>query len=227
MQNSVLKNFFVTATSLLCIAGCATDIALLYIFGKQIPGYNHLTDSISSLGITGSPVSEVVTAWSVSLGGIFILFGIGLQKAFGGHGKISGWASWLIIIYALGEGVISGIFKADTINGELTRSALLHDILGGVGEVAVMLFPLVMMRIFKRESMPALFRYSKAVAATGLLTTLMFAFRVEYFRNTFLNTYSGLWQRAFLLNFYVYFTVIAFVIIIKSNNFSQIKAYKL
>ncbi len=223
MRQTTFRRAFVYASAILCISGCITDLVLIYLFGHQIPGYNQLTHTLSSLGVSTSPVAREVTLWSVILGTIFILFGFGFQEIFSTLGKQTRKAFWLFILYGLGEGVASGVFRIDLVNGELTNGAVLHEVFGGIGVVALLLLPLVMRKVFTQYSFPLFFRYSGIVLAAGIISTLLFSFRIQYFKGTFLYTYCGLWQRIFLVNFYIYFVVIAVMMIQEVNRHRQIR----
>lgn len=212
MNHSSFNKNITFASAILCIIGCFTDLVLIFIFGNQIPGFNQLTSTLSSLGISTSPVAGEVTVWSVILGIIFIFYAIGFRLAFQKFGKAVVVATWLIIFYALGENIASGIFRADSINGKLTTLAYLHDVLGGIGVASLLILPYVMQKIFTRFSYPLFNRYSRLAWLVGIIATIFFSFRLEYFSGTFLYTYSGLWQRIFLVDYYIYFVVIAFMI---------------
>jgi hypothetical protein len=223
MLHSSLRRTLSYSSALLCVAACIADLILIYIFGKQIPDFNQLKSTLSSLGVSSSPVANVVTVWSVMLGIIFVLFAIGFRATFHTYGQLINKASWLIVIYGLGEGVASGLFRADEINGELTGIAYLHDFMGGIGVVGLLILPFVMRRVFSAFSFPVFYRFSGIVSVVGLLSTLLFSFRLEYFAGSFLYNYSGLWQRIFLINYYAYFTVIAILMIQKINRLRQIR----
>lgn len=223
MLHSSFRRIISYSSAILCITACIADFVLIYIFGNQIPGFNQLKSTLSSLGVSTSPVASEVTVWSVALGIIFLFFAFGFRETFHTYGKQINKASWLIVLYGLGEGVASGIFRADRINGHLTNLAYLHDFLGGIGVVALLLLPFVMRKIFSAFSSPIFFRFSGIVSVIGLISTLLFSFRLEYFAGSFLYNYSGLWQRIFLLNYYVYFSVIAGMMIQKTNRHSQIR----
>jgi len=212
MNHSSLKKSVSYASAILCIAACFTDLVLIYIFGNQIPGFNQLTSTLSSLGLSTSPVASEVTVWSVILGLILIFFAFGFRMVFQKYGKETVVAFWLILFYALGEDIASGVFRADSINGKLTTLAYLHDILGGIGVTSLLILPYVMQKIFTKFSYPLFNRYSRIAWLVGITTTIFFSFRLEYFSGTFLYTYSGLWQRIFLVDYYIYFVVIAFMI---------------
>lgn len=199
------------------VVGCLADLVMLYFFGKQIPGYNQFTSTISSLGESSSPVAGAVTAWSVTLGIIFIFFGFAFRSVYYEYGIPTRFASLLLIIYGIGENIASGVFKPDHINGALTFMAVLHGILGGIGVISALLLPFIMMKLFTRNSFPVFYVFSFFVLLTGLVSILLFSFRVVYFENSFVNTYKGLWQRIFLIDYYIYFAAIAFMMIKKVN----------
>jgi hypothetical protein len=223
MLHSSFRRILSYSSAILFIAACIADLVLIYVFGKQIPGFNQLKSTLSSLGVSTSPVAGAVTVWSVTLGTIFVFFAFGFRETFHTYGKQINKASWLIILYGLGENVASGIFRADEVNGKLTTLAYLHDFLGGIGVVAILLLPFVMRKIFSAFSFPIFFRYSGIVSAAGLIATFLFSFRLEYFAGSFLYNYSGLWQRIFLINYYSYFIVIAIMMIQKINRLNQIR----
>jgi hypothetical protein len=218
MLNSSFRKAMVTLSVLLCIAGCLADLVLLYVFGNHIPGYSQMTCTISSMGISGSPVSLAFSIWSVILGVFFIFFGLGFREVFQKGGKSSRNASWLIITYGLGEGIASGVFKADHINGSLTIISLMHNVLGGIGVIAVILLPMVMMKIFRHGLFPLFYRFSQVVWGIGLIFILLFSLRILFHEDSIIYTCKGLWQRIFLVDYYLYFTVIAVLVLKKLNN---------
>jgi hypothetical protein len=217
MSHSSLRSYIVFASAILCITACIADLVMIYIFGNHIPGFNQLTGTLSSLGVSTSPVAAEVTVWSVVLGLMFIFFAFGFKQAFQKYGKETVSAFWLISFYAIGEDIASGVFRVDRINGKLTNLAYLHNLLGGIGVVSLLLLPFVMQKIFTKFSFPLFNRYSRMAWIIGVTASLLFSFRLEYFAGTFLNTYCGLWQRIFLFNFYIYFIVIAFMIMKEIN----------
>ncbi len=218
MNKTWFKNLLLYSSAILCMGGCIADLVLNYVFGKQIPGYNQLSHTLSSLGVSGSPVAQEVTIWLVILGFIFMFFAFGFLYLFRAQGKDVKKAFWIILLYSLGECIASGVFRADRVNGELTNMAILHDLLGGIGVVALLLLPLVMRKIFDAFRYPLFFRLLGIVFIAGICFTGLFLFRMEYFANTVLHDYAGLWQRLFLVNYYSYFIAIAAMMIAKVNS---------
>ncbi len=204
---------YVYISAIICIAACIGEFVALFGLGSLYPGFNHLKDTMSSLGASNSPVSNIISTWWVIVGVLFIFFGIGLRIAFPEKGLYAKIASWLIILYGFGEGIGSGGFKADHVLSGLTTSAVIHDILGGIGVTAVLILPLIMQKVITRNEMPGFSRMSKIVFIAGIVTVGLFLFRYSSDKNNFFTLYKGLWQRLFMLNTYLYFSSIAFIMI--------------
>lgn len=204
---------FIYVSAIVCIAVCIGEFVALFVLGSFYPGFNHLKDTMSSLGASNSPVSNEISTWWVIMGLLFIFFATGLRKAFSEKGLYSKIASWLIILYGFGEGIGSGAFKADHIANSLKISAVIHDILGGLGVTAVLILPLIMQKVITKNEMPVFYRLSKIVFIAGIVTVGLFLFRYSSDENNFFTLYKGLWQRLFMLNTYLYFSSIAFIMI--------------
>jgi hypothetical protein len=213
MLKSLSKRIIFVSVGLLCVA----DLVLIYIFGKQIPGYSHLSCTISSLGESSCPVSVKVIIWSVILGIIFILFGFSFSQVIFSNGKETNIAYQLIILYGFGENIVSGIIKSDIINGVLSLTAIVHNLLGGMGVAAMLLFPLILMKVFTGKSFPGFYLFSVIVFAIGLISISFFMIRVFNSETAFFNSFKGLWQRIFLVDFYIYYIALAVVMIRKTN----------
>ncbi len=197
--------------SCICITACLADLLILYTLGKKFPGYNQATDTLSRLGASVSPVSSVVSYWWVILGIVFILFGIGFAVRYRRKGKPSVIAALLIAIYGLGEGMGSGLFKADHVGGSLTFSAIIHNTVGGFGLAAILVLPLVIRRLFPKETHRAFYIFSTVIFYVGIVSTLLFLTR--YTGDNILSHYKGIWQRVTLVNTYVYFVVMAIMMV--------------
>jgi hypothetical membrane protein len=186
---------------------CIGDLLSLFILGRKFPGYSQVTDTISSLGASVSPVSNLTNAWWIIIGIIFLLFAAGFATAYKEKGRTVIIAALLIAVYGVGEGMGSGIFKADHVGGSLTTSAIIHDAIGGIGIVAILILPLVMRRIFNKEKHRAFYIFSNVIFYTGIFFSLLFLSR--YGDDNFPGHYKGLWQRMTLVNTYLYFVVIS------------------
>jgi hypothetical protein len=205
----------ILVSAVACIIASIGEFISIFVLGLYYPGYNQWTDTMSSLGASISPVSDIISTWWIIMGVLFIFFGIGYKKAFQDKGKNAGIASLLIILYGLGEGIGSGSFKADHIADVPTTMAIIHDILGGIGVTAILAFPLIVRKVITKEEMPGFSIMSKIIFVLGILSIILFLFRFSSDPNNFLSVYKGLWQRLFMLNTYIYLSTIAIIIIRK------------
>ena len=193
------------------IAGCVGDFLVLFVFGNYYPGYRQAFNTMSSLGATISPVSTIVSSLWILLGICLVFFGYSLRKAFRPETIYVKVASWLIIIYGLGEFVGSGLFKADHIGNTVTNFAVVHGILGTIGIAAIMVLPLLMKKIIPRSTNPGFHTFSWIVLVAGIVIMVLFNFRFFHPEDNILNKLEGLWQRLFALDYYVYLFVIIFI----------------
>jgi len=58
------------------------DFVIFLILGRHYPGYSHLRDTISTLGMAKSPVQHQLSVWLVMLGFCFIGFAVGQGSGF-------------------------------------------------------------------------------------------------------------------------------------------------
>jgi hypothetical protein len=203
------RKIIIYAGSVACFAGCAGDFLSLFILGPQYHGYSQLFDTMSALGASDSPVSDIISAWWVILGILMLVFAFGFRSAYLPANKYVKTVFWLLIFYGLGEGLGSGLFKADRIAGSYTTSFIIHDILGGAGVAALLILPLIVTRIKPSFSGPGFIRFSNVTLVLGTLFLILFSFR--FFGNTenIIAKYRGLWQRLFVLVYYIYMIVIS------------------
>lgn len=191
-----------------CFAGCAGDFLSLFILGKKYPDYSQLFDTMSSLGSSTSPVSDKISVFWVILGVLMIIFAFGFRTAYSPGDKYAKIVFWLLILYGTGEGMGSGFFKADRIAGSYTTSLIIHDILGGSGVVAILILPLIVTKIKPFFSSPGFIRFSRITLILGTLFLILFTFRFLTNGENILAKYKGLWQRLFVLVYYIYMIAI-------------------
>jgi hypothetical protein len=211
---------FILVSAIAVIFVCVGEFVTMVVFGAFYPGYSQLKDTLSALGATASPVSAEMSAWWIFIGVIFIFFGIAVKKAFPEDLKYAKIASWIIIIYGLGEGLGSGAFKADHLGHSIATSLIIHDTLGGIGVVAILILPLIMLNMVPKNSNPRFHTFSKIIFVVGVLMVLLFLFRYSPNKDNYFLIYKGLWQRLFMLNTYIYTSVIA-IMMIKKYKFKE------
>jgi hypothetical membrane protein len=206
----ISRKVIVLSGAFACFAGCIGDFLSLFILGPEYPGYSQLYNTMSSLGSSESPVSNIISAWWVILGILMILFAFGFRAAFSPGDKYARIVFWLLLLYGLGEGLGSGLFKADRVSGSYTTSFIVHDVLGSAGVFAILVLPLIVQKIKPFFSSPGFIRFSWITLIVGTLFLILFSFRFIKNGNNVIADYKGLWQRLFILVYYIYLVTIAF-----------------
>jgi hypothetical protein len=204
---------FIKMAAIAGIAGCVGDIAMTLIMGMYYPGYIQITDTMSKLGATNSPVGKIMSAWWLLLCVLFVVFSVGFKKRFSDPFQLK-LAFWLIAIYALGEGMGSGIFPANYNSEGFTVSLIIHDTLGGIGIAGIMVLPFYLKNRFPFNKSNYFTNFSLAVACLGILWLVLFSWSKLYDIPPFkFLVFKGLWQRLLTLNYYVYIVVLAIIML--------------
>ena len=157
------------------------------------------------MGILSSPVAHEIALCWIGMGILLIIFAVGFRYVYENSKKLAGIASVLVILYGIGEGLVSGVFPADKAGEVHTWTGLVHDGIGGIGVMAIMVFPLVM-----RKVIPDLMKVSIIfflIGAAGVM--LFFISRIVVAPDNFLAVYKGSWQRLYVLDYYGYIMIIA------------------
>ena len=200
-----LFTYFTATCGLLASCG---DFIVTFILGALFPGYNSIHYSESYLGTSQSPVAFYMNTWGIVFFILLLIFAIGLRKFLFQQGK---WQMTVVIcvaLYGLGEGLGSGLFPYNHINNVLTLSGKFHSFFGAVGGVALAIIPLGCYNIFRRELYSKLNRYSLIVFIAGIILVIPFLLS-----ESGIISYRGLLQRVYILNYHVFFSVIALVMI--------------
>ena len=206
---------YITLSALAGILAIIIDIVSMFTFGILRLGYNSMNETVSSLGSSNSLMSNQISAIWIVVGVLLILFGLGFRKEFREKGMFAKGASWLIILYGFGEGIGSGIFKADRIANEPTTSGIIHEILGSLGVIAILFLPLIMQKVITKKDSPSFQIVSICVFVSGALFLFFFLVRFSADETNFFSLYKGLWQRLFILITYIYLLSIAVLMIKK------------
>lgn len=215
-----LSSVYPVITAYACIVACTGGFAALFILGSMYPGYSNLKDTISYLGMSASPVSDQISACWIIVGVILVLFGAGFNKSFSGKRKYVNMASWLIILYGLGDEIGSGAFKADLVGDRMSTAYMIHDTIGGIGVTGILFLPLIMLKIVCKDEMPGFHRLSKIIFISSIIMVGLFLFRFYPDQSVFFAVYKGIWQRMFALSIYTYFIAIA-ILMIKSHKIRE------
>jgi hypothetical protein len=216
------KKVFIKIAAVAGILGCLIDTGATFLYGARIEGFNQFRIPMSQLGIASSPVAmEISVSW-ILMGIMLIIFGPGLRFAFEGNKRSAIIICWLLILYGFGEGLVSGIFPADKAGEAHTWIGYVHNLIGGVGVIAIMIFPLFMINL-----LPEIKWITIIVLIIGTIGVILFGIgRLIASPTNFLAVYKGSWQRLYVFVYYIYIIIIAVYMIVRKVPFDyKVKAH--
>ena len=178
-------------------------------FGSKFPGYNWRTQSLSYLGQSGSPIEQLVTIWGIFFSVIISLFVIAFYQVYKSNKWVK-FAALSLLIYGLGEGIGSGCFPIDPPDTMITLDGKLHNIFGGIGDTGIVLLPFFLMLMYPRKENGRLHIFLWTIVVVGMTMASFFLIAKYYHHDNFALDYKGVWQRIYILNYYVMLLVISF-----------------
>jgi hypothetical protein len=212
-----LKSQFITIAAIAGLVAFVGDFLVTIVLGFFYPNYNHLRLVMSELGTSQSPVAVWIGLWWVVFGILFIAFAMGFALAFASGKKSALIVALLIALFGLGAGVGAGLFPMDPVGSETTLAGELHDVFAGAGFFAIAFVPLVSLAVFPRKRVPRLTWPAIGVFVLGSVSFALFVVSEDVPSTAGALSYTGLWQRLFLLIHYTYLGVIAALMIRSSS----------
>ncbi|RZL29129.1 MAG: DUF998 domain-containing protein [Rubrivivax sp.] len=110
----------------------------IVIGGAAYPGYDPLRQYISELGATGAVTGSTVSWWVFVPSGVFITAGC-LIAAWMMRRSVPGVIGWLLLAWYGASLTGAGVYPCEfeCARSEATFNALMHDLVGGTGYLAV------------------------------------------------------------------------------------------
>lgn len=180
------------------------DLILPFILAPFYSGYNHLLQVMSVLGNSKSPVHFIYNSWLVILG-LILLFGVPvIYVIFEKQSKMLAILMTLVIvIYAIGGCVLSGLFSVGETKKLITLAAKIHAFGSVIGFMLLTLAPLFCSIYFFKinQTLLTIFCVCCFIVA-GLFFVLFIMADKAAFQNTVI-AFEGIWQRLTLLFMYL------------------------
>lgn len=186
------------------------DFIVAYILSAYYPGYSHTKQVMSVLGNPNSPVARIYNIWLIILGLLFIFSAVNFYNAFSAVSKgyaLTGFI--LLLVFAIGAGILSGIFSVNEDKEVETFAAKVHGIGAGLGFIALTFIPLILsILLFKsNDHITAITSLIFFLISLSLFVLFILSEK-EIYENTVLGL-SGLWQRLLLASMYMPLLIIA------------------
>ena len=173
-----------------------SDLFVPMIIGIKCPGYNHLIDTISTLGTNKSPVQKLQCINLIAVGILFIIFSMGQDLSF----VQINWYHRLFIlgIVLFGTGtILAGIFPEDPKGVTETVSGKIHGIASGIGFIFLILNPLWAIWITEFKDLR---QVNMMLFVLAVLTFILFMISENI--SSGILKYTGLFQRLNLIILY-------------------------
>ena len=202
MENIMTSKLF-NSILLLTIIG---EFFLPWMLCRYYVGYNSKTMVMSALGSPQSPVRVIYNIWLIWLG-CFLTF-TAIVYFFNVRTDCPILSVLLLIsigTFAVGAGLISGIFHVSENKDIITAASMVHGVSAAIGFMALLFFPLLNgILVFKQDNIV----FGVVSIISFILALIFFICFImgdkEQFQNTILR-YEGMWERLTLLSMYIPF----------------------
>lgn len=181
----------------------AADLIIPFLLAPSYKGYHHLTQVMSVLGNPKAPLHLIYNIWLVMLGVSIIIGAVPLYSAVK---KVSGTIAVLLLsvllIYAIGGCILSGLFSVGETKSLDTLSEKIHGYGSVIGFLLLTLAPLFSGFYFSKTSnaLFAVLSFLCFVLAVLFFVLFVMADKPNY-QGTIISL-EGLWQRLSLLSMY-------------------------
>lgn len=202
-MKDLYKNKIFNSILLITIIG---EFLLPFILKHFYPGYNSKTMVMSVLGNPKSPVKIIYNIWLIWLGVFllltsFVLFSETEKTSL----KLAVWTFISIFLFAVGAGILSGVFGVNESKNVITTASLIHGFGSAIGFMALLFFPLLSgITAIKNKD----FIQGTVCISAFVIALIFFVFFImgdkEEFKETIFS-YAGLWERLSLFFMYVPF----------------------
>ena len=194
-----MKNSFSNILPFLLIA----DLIIPFVLAPTYKDYNHLTQVMSVLGNSKAPLHSIYNIWLVAFGVSILISTLQLYPTVAQvSNSISIMLFSVIVIYALGGCILSGIFSVGETKSLETLSAKIHGYGSVIGFLLLTLAPLLI----------GLYFFKISDGFLGVLSLICFILAIAFFvlfvmadkpnyKGTII-AFEGLWQRLSLLFMY-------------------------
>lgn len=200
---------------LIAIAG---DVFLPFAVAIQQPGYDHLTQYMSELGVPGLAGATFISWWWIVSGVLTIGLGLALHLGTRKVGRLSAAGPLLVTSYGLLVGIGSGVFPCDPGCAGENLSGKLHDTVNAVGAMAQLVAPGVCWLRWRHGERWWGFRgWTIASQVVIVMAFVLFMALGEASHEQGLESFKGLYQRLFQGTFYLWLSVVTWKLIALRN----------
>lgn len=182
------------------------EFFLPWILMHFYPGYNSKTMVMSALGNPESPVRNIYNIWLIWLG-IFLLFTsfVIYPEIKQVSASLAVMTSLSIAVFAIGAGILAGIFSVNESKETVTVASKIHGIGSAIGFMTLLFFPLLSCITGFKNNNPiqGTICVIAFISAIAFFIFFIMGDKEEFQKTIF--SYEGLWERLTLFFMYVPF----------------------
>ena len=180
------------------------EFLLPFILKRFYAGYNSRTMVMSALGSPQSPVRLIYNIWLIWLG-CFLTFSafVFFWETKANFPILSVLLLLSIGIFAVGAGLLSGLFSVNESKDAVTTASKIHGAGAAIGFMALLFFPLIngILSFKQNETISGMVNIVSFILALVCFVCFVMGDK-EKFQNTVLK-YEGLWERLTLFCMYI------------------------
>ncbi len=191
--------------SYLQIMTVLVEFFLPWYLKRFCPGYDPKKMAMSLLGAATSPVSNLYSGWLIILGVILSLSSASYFTSLSSKGKIvlAVLTSGALFLFALGAGILAGIFKVDADDKMRTLPSRIHGYSSAIGFMALLFFPrLRSIAVFEDHCFIIGILYLLIFSLSVLFFVLFVMSDKKIYKGTAIDR-EGTWERLTLLFLYL------------------------
>ena len=200
MEENMMKNSFLLILPFALIA----DIVIPFLLALPYKEYSHAFQVMSVLGNNKSPLHIVYNCWLILLGVVILISSFAIYDKLSQHSKILATLLLIVmIIYAIGGCILSGIFQVGETKSLETISEKIHGYGSVIGFMLLTFAPLLCgLYLLKRNCTTyAIIALICFILALVFFVLFVMSDKAEY-KNTII-ALEGMLQRLTLLFMYI------------------------
>lgn len=192
--------------NLLLLITIIGEFLLPWILKFFYSGYNGKTMVMSVLGSPESPVKIIYNIWLIWLGIFLLLTAFAVFSEIKETSTVLAVMTFILIsVFAVGAGILSGIFSVNESKDVVTSASQIHGFGSAIGFMTLVFFPLLsgIAAIKNKDNVQGAICISVFIIALVFFIFFIMGDKEEFKETVF--SYTGLWERLSLFFMYVPF----------------------
>ena len=180
----------------LLLLAIISEIALPFILARYYPNYSQINNLISTFGETDSPTKWAIKIWEIINGSLFVLSAPAIYERFKEtNHRFALILSLLVVVFGLGDCIITGLFDRAANQSEVDFTSLLHNYASGAGFVALLIGTLLLFLLYRQEKNELFTIFLPLIFLAAMVFMFLFAMPKIPIISQFQISHRGLWQR--------------------------------